>query len=65
VRDGFSNCGDWVNATAGGAGAVSRYPSATGWASWSGTSFATPLVTAALVGGKVPGVTIGNAVGLC
>ena len=44
VRDGFSNCGDWVNAVADGAGTVSRYPSPNGWASWSGTSFATPQV---------------------
>ena len=40
-RDSFSNCGPWVNAVADGADTVSRYPSPTGSASWSGTSFAT------------------------
>ena len=51
VRDGFSNCGEWVNGIAGGAGVTSRYPSRSTWAKWGGTSFATPKVTAALVGG--------------
>ena len=49
-RDSFSNCGPWVNAVAAGAGTVSRYPSPpspTGWATWSGTSFATARVSAA------------------
>ena len=65
VRDGFSNCGDWVNGTAGGAGAVSRYPSPNGWASWSGTSFATPQVSAAIVHGKASGVVVKDAIGAC
>ena len=43
-RDSFSNCGPWVNAVAAGEDTVSRYPSPTGWASWSGTSFATARV---------------------
>ncbi len=65
TRDAFSNCGDWVDAIAPGADAVSRYPSATGWASWSGTSFATPQVAAALVGGSSSGVTIAEGIGAC
>jgi hypothetical protein len=65
VRDAFSNCGKWVNAVADGAGAISRYPSSTGWASWSGTSFATPQVAAFLVGGKGSGVTVQDAIGAC
>ena len=53
ARDPFSNCGVWINAVADGAGETSRYPSpsTTTWANWSGTSFATPRVTAALVEG--------------
>ena len=43
-RDSFSNCGPWVNAVAAGTDTVSRYPSPTGWATWSGTSFATARV---------------------
>ena len=71
VQDAFSNCGDWVNGIAAGARTTSRYPSDTSWAIWSGTSFATPRVTAALVGGtglsdvKVDGPTAVNAVGSC
>jgi Subtilase family len=66
VRDSFSNCGQWVNAVAAGAGTVSRYPSPTGWASWSGTSFATARVSAARVGGQgITDVMVGNAVGAC
>jgi subtilisin family serine protease len=65
VRDGFSNCGDWVNGIADGAGAVSQYPSPNGWASWSGTSFATPQVSAALLHGTAPGVVVKDAVGAC
>ena len=66
MRDPFSNCGTWVNAVAAGAGTVSRYPSPTGWASWSGTSFATARVSAAVAGGQnLTDVSIGNAVGAC
>jgi hypothetical protein len=65
TRDAFSNCGEWVDAIAGGTDAVSRYPSATGWATWSGTSFATPQVTADLVGGSTSGVSIADGIGVC
>jgi hypothetical protein len=68
-RDSFSNCGAWVNAVAAGRNTVSRYPdppSATGWAGWSGTSFATARVSAAVAGGQgISDVVIGNAVGRC
>jgi hypothetical protein len=67
--DSFSNCGSWVNAVATGAGTVSRYPSPpspTGWASWSGTSFATARVSAAIAGGQgIIDVTVGDGVGRC
>ena len=71
VQDAFSNCGEWVNGIAAGARSTSRFPSDSDWAIWSGTSFATPRVTAALVGGagltdvKVDGPTAVNAVGGC
>jgi subtilase family protein len=68
-RDSFSNCGAWVNAVAAGKYTVGRYPSppsATGWARWSGTSFATARVSAAVAGGQsITDVEIGNAVGRC
>ena len=68
-RDGFSNCGAWVNAVAAGAGTISRYaspPSRTGWARWSGTSFATARVSAALAGGQgITDVMVGDAIGRC
>jgi hypothetical protein len=68
-RDSFSNCGAWVNAIAAGRNTISRYPSppsTTGWARWSGTSFATARVSAAVAGGQgITDVTIGNAVGRC
>jgi Subtilase family len=66
VRDSFSNCGSWVNAVAAGKGTVSRYPSPSGWASWSGTSFATARVSAAIAGGQgITDVVVGDAVGTC
>jgi hypothetical protein len=68
VRDPFSNCGRWVNGIADGAGAIGVYPSppsTTGWAAWSGTSFATPRVSAVLVGGTNPGDVAQGAVGAC
>jgi hypothetical protein len=67
VKDAFSNCGTWVNGIAPGAKAVSRYPSPTTkhWAKWSGTSFATPQVSARLVGGAAGGVARGEAIGAC
>ena len=71
VQDAFSNCGEWVNGVAAGARSTSRYPSDSDWAIWSGTSFATPRVTASLVGGtgltdvKVDDPTAVNAVGGC
>lgn len=43
----FSNTGPWVDIAAPGAGVVSTYATFgeyTGWATWSGTSFATPMV---------------------
>ncbi len=65
-RDSFSNCGAWVNAVAAGKNTVSRYPSPTDWARWSGTSFATARVSAAIANGQgVTDVRIGNAVGRC
>jgi hypothetical protein len=68
-RDSFSNCGAWVNAIAAGRNTISRYPSppsTTGWARWSGTSFATARVSAAVAGGQgITDVTIGNGVGRC
>ncbi len=68
-RDSFSNCGAWVNAVAAGKNTVSRYPSppsATGFARWSGTSFATARVSAAVAGGQgITDVVIGDAVGRC
>jgi hypothetical protein len=58
-----------VNAVAAGRNTVSRYPdppSATGWAGWSGTSFATARVSAAVAGGQgISDVVIGDAVGRC
>jgi hypothetical protein len=65
TRDSFSNCGKWTKGTADGARAIGAYPSKTGWASWSGTSFATPRVSAVLVGGTNPGDVAVSAVGLC
>jgi hypothetical protein len=67
VKDSFSNCGTWVNGIARGAKAVSRYPSPTTkhWAKWSGTSFATPQVSARLVGGNPGGVARGASIGAC
>jgi hypothetical protein len=65
-RDAFSNCGSWVNAVAAGKNTVSRYPSSTGWARWSGTSFATARVSATLATGQgLTDVVIGNGVGRC
>jgi hypothetical protein len=69
VRDSFSNCGTWVNAVAAGSGTVSRYPSPpspTGWARWSGTSFATARVAAAVAGGEgITDVALGDGIGHC
>jgi hypothetical protein len=67
VKDSFSNCGTWVNGIAPGARTRSRYPSPTTkhWAKWSGTSFATPKVSARLVGGAPGGVARGEAIGAC
>jgi subtilisin family serine protease len=67
VKDSFSNCGKWVNGIAAGAKAVSRYPSPrTGdWAAWSGTSFATPQVSAMETGIGIPGVIVSDAIGAC
>ena len=67
VKDSFSNCGTWVDGIAPGAKARSRYPSPrTGdWAAWSGTSFATPQVSAMEVGASIPGVVVSDAIGAC
>jgi hypothetical protein len=55
-----------VNGLADGSDAVSLYPSKTLWASWSGTSFATPRVSAMVVGGTNPGdIATGAAIGAC
>jgi hypothetical protein len=49
----WSNTGPWVSVAAPGADIVSTYINhelfASGWAAWSGTSFATPKVVAAIV----------------
>jgi subtilisin family serine protease len=66
VRHPFSNCGDWVNGRADGADEVSRYPSSTTWASWSGTSFATPRVSAVVaLGANLGDVTVAEGIGAC
>ena len=66
VRDPFSNCGKWVNGVADGARTVSRYPSSTSWARWSGTSFATARVSAVLALGGNPGdVDVAESIGAC
>jgi hypothetical protein len=69
ARDAYSNCGEWVNATAAGAGTVGRYPrppSGTGGARWSGTSFATARVSAAVAGGQgLDDVVLGDGIGRC
>jgi hypothetical protein len=50
----YSNCGNWVNAAAYGSAQIGVYDaSPSGYASWSGTSFATANYTAALVTGVV------------
>ena len=68
-RDPFSNCGGWVNAVAAGAHTVGGYPSPpspTGWATWSGTSFAAARVSAAIVGGQgITDVAVGSGIGRC
>lgn len=50
---GWSNTGPWVTVAAPGDGVVSTYINhalfSSGWAAWSGTSFATPKVVAAIV----------------
>ncbi len=68
VKDSFSNCGTWVDGIAPGAKALSRYPSPrTGdWASWSGTSFATPQVSALEAGGLgLTDVLVTDGIGAC
>jgi hypothetical protein len=68
-RDSFSNCGVWVNAVAAGKNTVSRYPSPpsqTGFARWSGTSFATARVSAAIAGGQgITDALVGDGIGHC
>jgi thermitase len=50
----WSNLGDWVTLAAPGSAVTSTYVRhdefSNGWAQWSGTSFATPYVLAAIVG---------------
>ena len=69
ARDSFSNCGTWVNAVGGRSGHGQPLPEPaqpTGWARWSGTSFATARVSAALAGGQgITDVTVGNGIGRC
>lgn len=48
VPDCFSNVGDWMDIWAPGADQVSYYPYDSGWAKWSGTSFAAARVSAML-----------------
>jgi thermitase len=62
---GWSNSGDWVTLTAPGSDVTStfvrhdRFPS--GWALWSGTSFATPYVVASLADRLAKGDTVDAA----
>jgi subtilisin family serine protease len=67
----YSNCGDWVNASAHGSLQVGQYPISTdssgqitdapGLATWSGTSFATANVSAMLAGGSSLDVVVPEA----
>ncbi|MFI5915153.1 S8 family peptidase [Dactylosporangium sp. NPDC051541] len=61
----WSNTGPWVNIAAPGADVVSTYINhpdfSTGWAAWSGTSFATPHVVAAIADAAQPGGVVAAA----
>ena len=58
-----------MNAVASGSGTVGDYaspPSPTGWATWSGTSFAAARVSAAIADGHgISDVAIGTDIGRC
>ncbi|MEU7873030.1 S8 family serine peptidase [Dactylosporangium sp. NPDC049140] len=61
----WSNTGPWVSLAAPGADVVSTYINhpdfGTGWAAWSGTSFATPHVVAAIAEAAHPGAVVAAA----
>jgi thermitase len=61
----WSNSGPWVTVAAPGADVVSTYINhaefSSGWASWSGTSFATPHVVAAIAEAAQPGGVLAAA----
>ncbi|TQS41188.1 S8 family peptidase [Cryptosporangium phraense] len=46
----YSNRGEWVDFSAPADGVVSAYPAGSGFAAWTGTSFAAPQVVGALAG---------------
>jgi hypothetical protein len=60
VQDCFSNYGGWVDVWAPGTDQISQYPNNTGWAKWSGTSFATARFSALLVSTAAPGQTVAD-----
>lgn len=60
AQDCFSNYGGWVDVWAPGADQISQYPNNTGWAKWSGTSFATARFSALLVSTAAPGQTVAD-----
>ena len=52
----FSPKAPWVDCEARGFEFAAAYPNDTGWATWSGTSFAAAVVTGAVAARTVPAV---------